>query len=271
MQNDEKQEIKDDFNEVTADQSLPEADSDDQSDQMSAQAESDDQPDEPQTEADNQTNEPQADPDDQPTEPQTDQPSPQADPDDQPNQPQLDLPDDNQDPEITTQSVIEAVLFASDEPITPRKLADIVGAGGVKEVKDHIDQLNLKYEQTKAAFRIDSIAGGFQMLTQSKFSPWLRKLISVRSETKLSPAALETLAIIAYKQPIMRVDIENIRGVAAGEMTRQLIDKGLVKIAGRAEELGRPLLYGTTKKFLEIFGLNNLKDLPTAEDLKKPE
>ena len=115
------------------------------------------------------------------------------------------------------------------------------------------------------AFRIEAAAGGFQMLTQSCFNPWLSKLIKVRSETKLSPAALETLAIVAYKQPIMRVDIESIRGVAAGEMVRQLIDKGLVKIVGRAEELGRPLLYGTTRKFLEIFGLNNLKDLPDTQ------
>jgi segregation and condensation protein B len=99
----------------------------------------------------------------------------------------------------------------------------------------------------------------------------LRKLVKVRSENKLSPAALETLAIIAYKQPIMRVDIEAIRGVVCGEMVRQLIDKGLVKIAGRAQVLGRPLLYGTTKRFLDVFGLNSLKDLPTAEDLKKPD
>jgi segregation and condensation protein B len=109
------------------------------------------------------------------------------------------------------------------------------------------------------------------MLTLSPFNTWLSKLLKVRSESKLSPAALETLAIISYKQPILRVDIEAIRGVACGEMVRQLCDKGLVKIVGRAEVLGRPLLYGTTKRFLQVFGLNSLKDLPTAEDLKKPE
>ena len=175
------------------------------------------------------------------------------------------------DVEITTSAVIEAVLFSTDEPIHPKKLAEIVNTGGVKEIRAHIEELNRKYEENHSAFRIENIAGGFQMLTLPQFNAWLKKLIKVRSESKLSPAALETLAIIAYKQPILRVDIEKIRGVACGEMVRQLTDKGMVKIVGRAEELGRPLLYGTTKRFLEVFGLNSLKDLPSAEDLKKPE
>lgn len=172
--------------------------------------------------------------------------------------------------EISSPSVTEAVLFSADEPVTPNKLAEIVGVGGVKEIREIVEELNTKYENMDCAFRIESIAGGFQMLTLPEYNAWLKKLIKVRGETKLSPAALETLAIIAYKQPMMRVDIESVRGVAVGEMVRQLIDKGLVKIVGRAEELGRPLLYGTTRKFLETFGLGSLKDLPTAEDLKKP-
>ena len=172
--------------------------------------------------------------------------------------------------EITTRAVIEAVLFATTEPVTPQKLAEIIGTGTAKEVRGQIDELNERYRQQGAAFRIEGIAGGYQMLTLPEFNPWLKKLLKVRAETKLSPAALEALAIIAYKQPVMRVDIEAIRGVACGEMVRQLSEKGLVKIVGRAEELGRPLLYGTTRKFLEVFGLNSLKDLPTAEDLKKP-
>lgn len=173
--------------------------------------------------------------------------------------------------EITTLGVVEAVLFATDEPITPQKLVEIVGTGTVKEMRDYVQQLNDRYEQTGCSFRVEAIAGGYQMLTQPRFNVWLKKLLKVRSENKLSPAALETLAIIAYKQPIIRVDIEAIRGVACGEMVRQLSEKGLVKIVGRAEVLGRPMLYGTTKKFLEVFGLNTLKDLPTVEDLKKPE
>ena len=131
--------------------------------------------------------------------------------------------------------------------------------------------LNARYEAGNFAFRIEQIAGGYQMMTLSRYNHGLKKLLRARTDTKLSQAALETLAIIAYKQPIMRADIEAIRGVAAGEMIRGLMYKGLVKIVGRAEVLGRPMLYGTTKKFLEVFGLNNLKDLPKVEELKKPE
>jgi segregation and condensation protein B len=172
--------------------------------------------------------------------------------------------------EPTVESVVEAVLFASDESLSPQRLADIVGTN-VRQVRRHIDDLNEKYKVHNNAFRIEQIAGGYQMLTLSAYSHWLKKLIRARDDSKLSQPALETLAIIAYKQPIMRADIEAIRGVAAGEMIRNLMYKGLVKITGRAEVLGRPLLYGTTKKFLEIFGLNSLKDLPKAEELKKPE
>ena len=172
--------------------------------------------------------------------------------------------------EATVESVIEAVLFASDESLTPARLAAIVETG-VKQVREHIENLNRKYEAANNAFRIEQIAGGYQMLTLSQYNHWLKKLLRIRADGKLSPAALETLAIVAYKQPVMRADIEVIRGAATGEMLRGLMYKGLVKIVGRAEVLGRPMLYGTTKKFLEIFGLNSLKDLPKVEELKKPE
>jgi segregation and condensation protein B len=172
--------------------------------------------------------------------------------------------------EPTVESVVEAVLFASDESLSPQRLADIVGTN-VRQLRKHIDDLNEKYKLNNNAFQIEQIAGGYQMLTLSGYSHWLKKLIRARDDSKLSQAALETLAIISYKQPIIRADVEAIRGVAAGEMIRNLMYKGLVKITGRAEVLGRPLLYGTTKKFLEVFGLNSLKDLPKAEELKKPE
>jgi segregation and condensation protein B len=175
----------------------------------------------------------------------------------------------NQDVEPTVESVVEAVLFASDEPLKEARLADIVGTS-VKQIHTHIKNLNDKYQANNNAFRIEQIASGYQMLTLGPYNHWLKKLLRARSDTKLSPAALETLAIIAYKQPVIRADIEAIRGVAVGEITRSLMYKGLVKIVGRAEVLGRPMLYGTTKKFLEIFGLNSLKDLPKIEELKKP-
>jgi segregation and condensation protein B len=171
--------------------------------------------------------------------------------------------------EPTVESVVEAVLFASDDSLSAARLAEIVGTN-VRQLRKHIDDLNEKYKQQKNAFRIEQIAGGFQMLTLSAYSHWLKKLIRSREDSSLSQPAMETLAIIAYKQPIIRADVEAIRGVAAGEMIRNLMYKGLVKITGRAEVLGRPMLYGTTKKFLEIFGLNSLKDLPKVEELKKP-
>ena len=171
--------------------------------------------------------------------------------------------------EPTVESVTEAVLFASDEPLSAERLADIVGTS-VKQIRTYIKNLNDKYKANNNAFRIEQIAGGYQMLTLSPYNHWLKKLLRVRSDSKLTPASLETLAIIAYKQPVIRADIETIRGVAVGEIARSLMYKGLVKIVGRAEVLGRPMLYGTTKKFLEVFGLNSLKDLPQIEELKKP-
>ncbi len=175
-----------------------------------------------------------------------------------------------EDGEATMESVIEAVLFASDEPLTVARLADIAETGN-QQVRQHIEALNEKYEQNNHAFRIEKIASGYQMLTLPGYNHWLKKLLRARSDSKLSPAALETLAVIAYKQPVIRADIEAIRGVAAGEMIRQLMYKGLVKIVGRADVLGRPMLYGTTKKFLQVFGLNTLRDLPKIEELKKPK
>jgi len=192
--------------------------------------------------------------------------------DDEPHIPDEEQPDVLQpDQEITTtvESVVEAVLFASDESLTDARLASIVETSS-KQVRQLIKNLNEKYQANNNAFRIEQIAGGYQMLTLSPYNLWLKKLLRVRGDSKLSPAAMETLAIIAYKQPVMRADIEAIRGVAVGEVIRSLSYKGLVKIVGRAEVLGRPMLYGTTKKFLEVFGLNTLKDLPKAQELKEP-
>ncbi len=170
--------------------------------------------------------------------------------------------------EITLRSVVEAILFASDEPLEPSKIAKVAGAGDARQVRKLIKELNAEYGQREAAYRIEQIAGGYSMLTLPEYNDWLKQLLRTRQESKLSQAALETLAIVAYKQPVMRVTVEAIRGVAAGEMIRNLMEKGLVKIVGRAEELGRPLLYGTTRKFLEVFALNSLIDLPKMEELR---
>jgi segregation and condensation protein B len=179
-------------------------------------------------------------------------------------------PDDALATQTTVDSVVEAVLFACDEPVTVAKLAGIVECTP-KQIKTSVEALNQQYKQHNRAFRIEQIAGGLQMLTLPYYDHWLRKMIKVRADNKLTPSALETLAIVAYKQPAIRADIEAIRGVASGEMLRGLMVKGLVKMVGRAEVVGRPMQYGTTKKFLECFGLNSLKDLPQIEELKRPQ
>jgi segregation and condensation protein B len=172
--------------------------------------------------------------------------------------------------ETELQRRLEAVLISVDRPQSPAKLASATGAGSAKDVAQAIEFLNDFYQQHQRSFRIEHLAGGYQIMTQPEFRPVLAALHHAKDDGKLSPAALETLAIIAYKQPIQRVDIESIRGVSCGEVVRTLMEKHLVKIVGRAEELGRPMLYGTTKTFLEVFGLSNLKDLPKAEELIKP-
>jgi segregation and condensation protein B len=172
--------------------------------------------------------------------------------------------------EVDTASIVEAVLFATDAPLAAKKIAQIIGVGNAGDVKKHIAALNAEYEATGRSFRIEEIAKGFQMLTLPVYNNWLKQVLRIRDETKLSGAALETLAIVAYKQPLVRAEVEAIRGVACGEMINRLREMNLVKIVGRAEELGRPMLYGTTRHFLEVFGLGSLADLPKSEELAPP-
>lgn len=165
---------------------------------------------------------------------------------------------------------VEAVLMMADEPITARRMAELAGLKDVAEARSAIQRLQQMYESDATAFQVEEIAGGYQLLTRPRFHPWLTRLKRTGYELKLSPALLETLAIIAYKQPIMRADIDAIRGVASGELVRQLMEKGLVRVVGRHESLGRPQLYGTTKRFLQAFALNTLEDLPEVESLRNP-
>ncbi|AWM38648.1 SMC-Scp complex subunit ScpB [Gemmata obscuriglobus] len=165
---------------------------------------------------------------------------------------------------------LEAALFLADEPLPARKLADVVGLRGVAEARELVARLQQFYDADGSAFQVEEIAGGYQLLTRTVYHTWLARLKRTGHELKLSPAALETLAVIAYKQPIMRAEVEKVRGVACGEVVRQLMEKGLVRIAGRHDSLGRPQVYGTTKKFLQAFGLNTLSDLPEVESLRPP-
>jgi len=161
---------------------------------------------------------------------------------------------------------LEAILFACDEPITLAKLKDVLPDRGADEIKEALAQLRTDYESR--AFSLEEIAGGWQLLTRPQYADIIGRLKKSKADRKLSAAALETLAIIAYKQPIKRVDIEAIRGAASGELVRALMERALVKIAGREDVPGAPLQYGTTKEFLETFGLNSLEDLPRPEEVK---
>jgi len=165
---------------------------------------------------------------------------------------------------------IEAAFLAADEPLTLRRLAAAAGLTDNAEVRQLVQRLQALYEQDGTAFQIEELAGGFQLLTRPEYHPWLARLRRAGNEMRLSAASRETLAIVAYRQPITRADVEAIRGVQSADMLHQLMEKGLVRIAGRDDSLGRPVLYGTTKKFLQAFGLRSLRDLPQAEELVDP-
>tara|TARA_B100000959_G_C14974755_1_gene621128 strand:- start:2283 stop:2927 length:645 start_codon:yes stop_codon:yes gene_type:complete len=165
---------------------------------------------------------------------------------------------------------VEALLFASERSLSETKMKTVLGIedeDAANQIKEAIDSLNKSYDCDSRAFRIERIAGGYRVMTREELAPLVSRLHEQRQQQKLSQAALETLSIIAYRQPVMRAEIEVIRGVACGDVLRGLMERRLVKIVGRAEELGRPMLYGTTKDFLTIFGLANLKDLPEVQGL----
>jgi segregation and condensation protein B len=182
-------------------------------------------------------------------------------------------------PELTADAmpltqVLEAILFSTDMPLSAGKLAEIVGLDSTKPIKQTIDALNKTYAERPdggAAYRIEERAGGYQLLTLPQYAQYIERLVRKKDDGRLTPAGLETLAIVAYKQPLTRAGIEAIRGVACGEMLRTLMEHNLVKIVGRAEEIGRPMLYGTTRYFLELFGLANIRDLPKSDALKEPK
>jgi segregation and condensation protein B len=163
---------------------------------------------------------------------------------------------------------LEAVLFIAREPLGSRKLAQYANLADGTQARTLVRRLNEHYDAAGRAFRVEQVAGGYQLLTRRQFSPWLRRLAHVPGETRLSAPGLETLAVIAYRQPVPRADIEAIRGVNCGEILRQLLERDLVRIDGRSEELGRPYLYSTTKRFLELFGLIHLDDLPGDDGLR---
>jgi segregation and condensation protein B len=166
---------------------------------------------------------------------------------------------------------LEAVLFLAREPLTTRKLSQYANLSDATEARTLVNRLNELYDQESRAFRVERVAGGFQLMTRREFANWVRRLEHVPREMRLSAPAMETLAVVAYRQPVLRADIEAIRGVSCGEILRQLMERDLVRIGGRSEELGRPYLYTTTKDFLRVFGLDSIDSLPRVETISETE
>ena len=187
-------------------------------------------------------------------------------------------PDETPCADQSIESRVEPVLLSMSRPLSESKLVDMLGLGSVNAkdkmpvtmVKQAIDHLNSEYAQSGRSFRIERLAGGWQLLTLSKFGPLLTRVHGAKAQGRLTPAALDTLAIIAYRQPTLRSELEAVRGVACGDVLRGLMERRLVRITGRAEELGRPMLYGTTSEFLRVFGISRLEDLPQARELRNP-
>jgi segregation and condensation protein B len=163
---------------------------------------------------------------------------------------------------------VEAVLFVSESAVSARRLAQLATLPDMGEAAQVVDQLNAAYDRDGSAFRIERAANGYLLLTRPVYARWLGRLHQRQAAMKLSPPAMETLTVVAYRQPITRADIEAVRGVQCTEMLKQLMDRGLVRIAGEDNSLGRPYLYETTRKFLEVFGLRGLDDLPRADHLR---
>ncbi len=171
--------------------------------------------------------------------------------------------------ELPLPARIEALLLSGNRPSSEARLAELLGLEGKtadESVRTAIDELNRDYESSGRAFRAQRVAGGWQLFTLPAFAPLVSRLLQDHRDARLSQPALETLSIIAYRQPIMRAEIEAIRGVACGEVLRALLERRLIKIAGRAQQPGRPMLYGTTPNFLKVFGLPGLDALPVLDD-----
>jgi len=172
----------------------------------------------------------------------------------------------SEDPDAMLQRV-EAILFLARKPLNSRKIAQLAHLEDGTQARTMIGHLNRRYDEVGRAFHVKKISGGFQMLTRPQFFDWINRLEHSPKRIRLSSPARETLTVIAYRQPIIKADIESIRGVSCGEMLRQLLEKGLVKISGRSEDLGRPFLYATTRNFLTEFGFNSLQELPKFDTL----
>ena len=165
-------------------------------------------------------------------------------------------------------NIIESLLFVSEEPLTIDRFKKIISGTETKDLREALEDLKADYEARQGGFFLNQVAGGYQIRTRPEYMEWIKRLLQPKP-MRLSKAALETLAIIAYKQPVIRSDVEHIRGVDCGGVLRVLLERKFVRVLGRKEIAGRPLIYATTKRFLEVFDLKNLKDLPTPKEIEE--
>jgi len=164
--------------------------------------------------------------------------------------------------------IIESLLFVAQEPLSVDRIKNIIRRAETNDIRNALKALSEEYEIRKGGFYLNEVAGGFQIRTRPEYTEWIKLLIHP-NPPRLSKAALETLAIIAYKQPVIRSDVENLRGVDCGGVIRVLLKRKLIRVLGRKELPGRPLIYATTKHFLEVFDLKDLKDLPTPKEIEE--
>lgn len=165
-------------------------------------------------------------------------------------------------------NIIESLLFVADNPIDVRIFKQIIPDADAQEIRQALADLTAEYEARQGGFQLSEVAGGFQFRTRSDYKEWIRRLVQP-SPARLSKAALETLAIIAYHQPIIRSDVERIRGVDSGAILRGLLERKLIRILGKKDIPGRPLIYATTQRFLEVFNLKSLSEMPTLKEIQE--
>ena len=165
-------------------------------------------------------------------------------------------------------NIIESLLFVAQEPLSVDRLKKILEHAETREIRKALEDISVEFDARKGGFYLHRVAGGYQVRSRPEYSTWIKRLLQPKP-FRLSKAALETLAIVAYKQPVIRSDVEHVRGVDCGGVLKVLLERGFVRVMGRKEIPGRPLIYGTTRRFLEVFGLETLKDLPTPKEIEE--
>ncbi len=170
---------------------------------------------------------------------------------------------------LKARAIIEALLITASEPVTPGRLTNLLSGYNGRDIREAVDALNAQYEDAGHGILVVEIAGGYQLASRQEYGPWLRKYHKTSNQVRLSQAGLEALAIVAFKQPVTRIEIDSIRGVNSGGVLHTLLEVNMVRIVGRSEGIGKPMLFGTTREFLVHFGLKGLSELPKPKELEE--